>query len=324
MQKRLHYWHRIFKAYLLPSTSQLTFWHGTPEVNPEFRTDELGPYYMKFHYKADYGGRFDENGIPLLDYHGTIGLQYNPIAISQYGLGNYNLFCETNDEDRLKKFLSVADWLIDNLEPNSLGIPVWNHYFDFEYRDTLKAPWYSGLAQGLGLSVLLRAYQQSNEQKYVYAHEKAWISFTKDVNEGGVIFQDATGDPWIEEYIVSPPTHILNGFIWALWGVYDTWKFLDSEFVKDLFEKCCKTLDKNIEKYDNGYWSLYEQANVKLPMIASPFYHKLHIVQLRILSNLSGIKKFSDFANKWESYCHSKLNKMRAIVNKSIFKVLYY
>ena len=38
-------------------------------------------------------------------------------------------------------------------------------------------------------------------------------------NAGGVIFEDKKKDFWIEEYIVHPPTHILNGFIWALFGV---------------------------------------------------------------------------------------------------------
>ena len=34
-------------------------------------------------------------------------------------------------------------------------------------------------------------------------------------------FTDEHGNLWFEEYIVSPPTHILNGFMWAAWGVYD-------------------------------------------------------------------------------------------------------
>ena len=324
MQKRLHYWHRIFKAYLLPSTSQLTFWHGTPEVNPEFRTDELGPYYMKFHYKADYGGHFDENGIPLLDYHGTIGLQYNPIAISQYGLGNYNLFCETNDEDRLKKFLSVADWLIDNLEPNSLGIPVWNHYFDFEYRDTLKAPWYSGLAQGLGLSVLLRAYNETKDEKYFMAHQFAWVSMTKNVSEGGVIYTDASGNIWLEEYIVSPPTHILNGFLWGLWGIYDTWIFVQDEIAKSLFQSLVETLIKHLIQYDTGYWSLYEQSGTNLPMLASPFYHDLHIAQLNVMYKLTNELQFRQIHDRWIIYKNKWFNRNRALMTKALFKLLYY
>src|ERR1700722_14998634 len=100
---RLQYYRRILPAYLGSGRSQLTFWHETPEVNP--RADivrgaverHLGPYYMAFREKADYSGPHDANGIPMLDYRGAIGLQYNPIAIAQWGLANYNRFLETSD-----------------------------------------------------------------------------------------------------------------------------------------------------------------------------------------------------------------------------------
>ena len=167
MLKRFSYWHRIAKAYLLPTTSQLSFWHGTPEINTIPDLDNPKPYYMKFHYKANYNGHFDEQGIPMLDYHGNIGLQYNPIAIAQWGLGNYNLWCETKATNYFDNFIKCADWLVENLEENANGLKVWMHYFDFEYRNTLFSPWYSGLAQGLGLSLLLRAFKESNDKKYI-------------------------------------------------------------------------------------------------------------------------------------------------------------
>ena len=47
---------------------------------------------------------YDGAGVPMLDYHGAIGLQYNPIAIAQWGLGNYNRFCETGDAGCGKKY----------------------------------------------------------------------------------------------------------------------------------------------------------------------------------------------------------------------------
>ena len=103
--------------------------------------------------------------------------------------------------------------------------------------------------------------------------------------------------------------------------MYDSWKILNNNNAKDLFKKCCVTIEKNLEKYDNGFWSLYEQANVRLPMIASPFYHRLHIVQLKILSELSGIRQFQDTAEKWESYTSNRFNRYRAFLNKCIFKV---
>ena len=89
--KKIFYWKRIIQAYVLRSNSQLTFWHESPEVNIDFKTDDIGSYYMKFHQKADYDSICDMDGIPMLDYKGAIGPQYNPIAIAQWGLGNYNL-----------------------------------------------------------------------------------------------------------------------------------------------------------------------------------------------------------------------------------------
>ena len=324
MQKKLRYWQRIIKAYLLPSTSQLTFWHGKLEVNPNFTAGQPGPYYMKFHYKADYKGHFDDNGIPMLNYHGAIGLQYNPIAISQYGLGNYNLYKENGDSKRLDKFLSVADWHVENIEPNKYGIPVWNHYFDFDYRDTLKSPWYSGLAQGLGLSVLIRAYKETEDNNYLDCHKKAYLSMVTSVEKGGVIFTDQDNNPWLEEYIVDPPTHILNGFLWGLWGIYDTWVYLEDESAKELFFNMSATVEKNLHLYDTGYWSLYEQSGLRLPMLASPFYHDLHIVQLGIMHKLTGKSVYETYQKRWIAYCENAFNRKRAYFMKALFKVLHY
>ena len=114
-----------------------------------------------------------------------------------------------------------ADWLVENLESNPWGIAVWNHHFDFEYRDTLKAPWYSALAQGQGLSLRVRAHKETNDPTYLDTGRRAFEAFLLPVDKGGVTWEWPAGDIWFEEYLLDPPTHILNGFIWALWGVYD-------------------------------------------------------------------------------------------------------
>ncbi len=87
--QRLRYYQRIFRAYLLPGESQLSFWHDPAEVNPAAQVHALGEYYMTFAEKAQYAGPHDDGGVPLLNYHGQIGVQYNPIAVAQWGLGNF-------------------------------------------------------------------------------------------------------------------------------------------------------------------------------------------------------------------------------------------
>jgi len=321
---RFQYYRRILAAYALPRQSQLTFWHDHPTVNDNCSFTEVGEYYMPFREKAEYRGIHDERGIPMLDYHGMIGRQYNPIAIAQWGLGNYNLLQHTGQQSCKQKMLAAADWLCSKLEPNRFGVPVWNHHFDWEYRNPLIAPWYSGLAQGQGISLLVRAHRETQDGKYLEAAAKAFESFHKQIHEGGVCFTDAHGDLWFEEYIVSPPTHILNGFIWAVWGVYDFFLATRQRQAETVFAKAVQTLRRNLDQYDLGFWSLYEQSGTRLPMIASPFYHRLHIVQLRMMASMTGERIFLSYAEKWEADARSRSKRTRALCYKGAFKLCYY
>jgi heparosan-N-sulfate-glucuronate 5-epimerase len=321
---RLNYYRRISSAYLLPGKSQLTFWHDHPQVNSDASVGRLGEYYMPFLEKAGYAGPHDGDGIPLLNYHGNIGLQYNPIAIAQWGLGNLNLFLRSKDERPRAKFLAAADWLMKHLEPNSFGVPVWNHHFDWEYRTPLKSPWYSGLAQGQGISLLVRVAQETGKSEYLEAATRAFTSFLKSIEEGGVVFTDEHGDIWFEEYIVSPPTHILNGFIWAEWGVYDFFLATKEKSAQELFNRAVETLHKNLDRYDLGFWSLYELSGTRLPMVASPLYHQLHVTQLRLMHRLTGDDVFSQYAERWAAYARSRTKRTRALCYKGAFKLCYY
>jgi hypothetical protein len=59
-------------------------------------------------------------------------------------------------------------------------------------------------------------------------------------------------------------------------------------------------------------------------MLASPFYHHLHIVQLRVMSMLTGDARLAAIADRWEGYAQRRGNRTRALVEKSIFKLLHY
>ncbi len=324
MFARLAYLNRVFKAYLTKSDSHLTFWHGTPRVNDNLQADILGPYYMPFAEKAAYAADLDGHGIPMLNYHGSVGLQYNPIAIAQYGLGNYNLYIENEDQDSYAKFITASDWLVKNMEINQFGIHVWNHHFDWEYRDTLKSPWISALSQGQGISCLVRAHALTGDEKYLQAAERALGSFFVEMEQGGVVHTDEHGYLWLEETIVFPPTHILNGFLWAVWGLYDFHLHTGDPGAKEIYDRGVETLVHYLPGYDTGFWSLYEHAGKRMQMLASPFYHSLHIVQLKIMNRLSGESLFLDYAEKWQSYQKNRLYSWWAILYKAVFKLLYY
>lgn len=321
---RLHYLRRVFAAYLGRGASQLTFWHDEPALEPRAFERPLGFYYMPFTQKARYPGPFDPDGAPLLDYHGRIGLQHNPIAIAQFGLGWVNRHLETGRPEDLQPARRAGDWLVANLTPNAQGVPVWHHQFDFEYFRLLAKPWYSGLAQGQGLSLLLRLHAATGEGRYLEAARAAFRSLTLPIDQGGVCFVDAKGRLWIEEYIVDPPTHILNGFMWGLWGVYDYWQATGSGAALDIWRRSLRTLRDVLWLFDDGRWSLYDLAPLPLANRASLFYHRLHVVQLDVTGRLSGDETFTRYARRWGGFLEQGWARWRAWLLKAIFKLIYY
>jgi hypothetical protein len=314
---------RALEVYARPAVGPLSFWYESPEQNPV--AFPAGPqYFMRFQGKAGYQGPFDENGIPLLDYRGTIGRQYNPIAIAQYGLARFNRWCDTGDEGDQRAWLGVAQWLDGHLRPNAHGVSVWFHEFDWPYRETLKSPWYSGLAQGCGLSMLVRAADATEDPSLAAAAHAAFESFTLPVGSGGVVVTDAQGHLWIEEYLVDPPSHILNGFIWAAWGVYDYANWSGCSAAREVWERSVETLAKRVHEFDIGWWSLYESPCGSRRMLASPYYHRLHITQLQVLHQMTGHAVFRETAARFASYERNRLYRARALAEKGWFKLRNY
>ncbi|MEE9284930.1 MAG: D-glucuronyl C5-epimerase family protein [Dehalococcoidia bacterium] len=321
---RIDYYRRAFLAYGLGVRSQLSFWHEPSEINQAAFSSGASGYYMTFRQKARYAGPFDAQGVPLLNYRGRLGVQYNPIAVAQYGLAHYNVYLETGQTLHRQACLWQADWLVANLEQNAQGVPVWRHHFDWHYRDGLKAPWASGLAQGQGVSLLLRAHLLTGDGSYAEAAGRAFQALRREMSQGGVAYRDGHGGLWFEEYLVAPPSHILNGFIAAAWGVHDYARFRQDAEAEALFRAATETLLDNLPRYDAGYWSCYELRDGGMPMLASPFYHALHITQLEAMGRLTGRGQFTAWARRWRSYQKSPLNRARALAHKALFKLRYY
>lgn len=55
--------------------------------------------------------------------------------------------------------------------------------------------------------------------------------------------------------------------------------------------------------------------------IAGPFYHRLHIAQLRVMYELFGCETFFDYANKWQKYQDNWLYCYKAFIIKAYQKI---
>jgi len=224
--------------------------------------NQLGNYYIDFSDLAsNWPGSFDQNSIPLTEYGGKIGTKYQPVGIAHYALGNYDLYLKTRNDKYKEVFLRQADWFCNNLIAKRLSrsftFGIWEYKFDFEPY-WLKAPWPSAMSQGEGISVLLRAYQLTNDQEYLKFANLALKSFEVPLNEGGVKYEDKEGFVWYEEYPATSPPHVLNGFIFALLGLYDFYKITRDKKALELFNRGIETIKANLHLYDIGFWSTYD------------------------------------------------------------------
>jgi len=269
---------------------------------------KLGKYYMdledEFHRPDQHDHKLDKKGVIINKIPYTNEWDYFPVAIAGYGLANFQKYRKTGFNKYKKAFLQQASWLVDNITIKNNDLGVWEHYFSLPFYD-FKIPWVHGMAQGWGISLLLRAFEVTKKDFYLDTAKKAYRAFEVDIPNGGVRFVDDDGNVWLEEYAILPPPHVLNGFIYTLFGVYDFYIFTNSKKCLTLWKNCIKTLEKKLILYDTGYWSKYDLLS-EIP--ATLDYQNLHVKQLQVLYKLTKNEVFSKFSMRWNKYLNNPIN----------------
>ena len=233
------------------------------------------------------------------------GKVYFPIAIFQYGIGAYDLYIGTREEIYKDQFMRCVDWAIKNQEE----IGAWNN-FGFVQAE---AP-YSSMCQGEGCSLLLRAYKETGNVIYLTAATKAIDFMLLPIEKGGTA-EFLNEEIILHEYTNKPA--ILNGWIFSFFGLYELSLILKDKRYKELVEISICSLKNHLNEFDLGYWSKYDMGK----MISSPFYHKLHIAQLKALVMIFGDLAFSEILVKFEKYQRSWWHRKRAFIKKAWQKI---
>jgi len=275
-------------------------------------------YYFNWQGLEDFRYSFDADNIPRVDYGAEIGLRYNAITIAQYGLFCLQKYSFSKNPTDQQRALNCADWLIDNAREWHNGSAAWVYNFDLDFYRT-PAPWISAMAQGEGISLLLRAYLLKAKSDYIDIARKAIRTFHYPVSDGGVV--DYLEDVHIvfEEYPVQPPVHVLNGHIFALLGLYDYACFFDDQEIMDLVHNGLDTIEKKWQMWDVGFWTLYDLHTTR--RLASRMYHELHIRQMRLLAELFHRESFYLIAQRWTDMQKSVICNVRWYIGKIAEKV---
>lgn len=232
---------------------------------------------------------------------------YFPIAIFQYGLAAYDLLLlKQGDEIDLKsKIIACANWAVENQQENGSWVT-----FAYESPDYP----YSSMAQGEAISLLVRAYSLNKDERYISCAKKSFDFMIIPIEDGGtakyegenIYFYECPADPLI-----------LNGWIFSIWGIMDYCKFFKDKTSQKILDRTQKSLEVMLPKFDLGYWSKYEDG----VRISSPFYHSLHIAQLNVMFDLTGVEVYKTYAEKFLKYQNNGINRKIAYLKKVVQKL---
>lgn len=167
--------------------------------------------------------------------------------------------------------------------------------------------WYSGMAQVLASSVLMRAALVARSEGYADAAVHGMQLMLAPTQKGGCAIYDASGGPFIEDPS-DPPSYVLNGALFSVISLIDT-RSPDDERAGAATARIARMLPM----WDIGYWTRYD---LRRSEPASPAYHALHIAQARVLGAMTGDHSFEDNATRWLRRLRRPVNQLRAIIGR--------
>jgi hypothetical protein len=297
------------------------FWHGVKEKGKNIIPGRLYGYYSDMTIKTKpYIGKKSNEGFPLVYDNSKKKYYLHPVTVCQVGLGWFDVWLTKNTEFSRSNFLKCADWLVQNQKSKSKIQGVWDVPYEVPIYG-LKENWISSLVQGQAISLLLRAYQDTNEEKYFASAKLALGSLLVEVKNGGLHRFDSNGNIYFEEYPTLKPSRVLNGLIYTIWGLFDFLLLNDDNEINWIYNSSIQSLLDNLHRYDVGYWTnyyLFEKTNIS--QVASPYYHQEHISQLSAFNIIQENPLFSFYIKKWVKYINF-INISRVIFKKSISRI---
>lgn len=304
----MRYYLRMFKRWFLMFIGKSQF-HQTQSVGKNFIPNEIKGYPSDLTNKINWEGKLDDNGI-ILNKLTNGKLIYFPIAIAQKALAHYDNYLLQNSEKDITLFLNYTNFLISKMDSDGL-VSTWHE----QERELLNN--YSAMTQGQLISCCCRAYIHTNNYEYIDTAKRASFHLTNET-EKKLLIKLNNNDLALSEMPNKNNSVILNGWIFSLWGLLELEIISPNVELNALNKKLNRSLVENMNLFDTGYWTKYENKK----SIASPFYHDLHIEQLKAMYLITQDNTFKKYITKWEGYRRNRFYKSLSILIKIKQKLL--
>jgi hypothetical protein len=303
----------IFVAFGSPS-GEAKAGNNLPPVFDKVLRDSIGfvalPYdklpnafYFSLEESSECKEPFDADSIELWLYKG--GAYYHPTYLSHRAEGFMGAFYTSRNRWYLNRAELYARKVMSMCLMYGDTAYVVCRFPYAVHGDSsifLHPPWVSGMSQGELLMTVVRLYEFTGNAEYLeFAHElfNAFLRLKGEAQKW-IARIDDSGYYWIEEYPHDEkPGMTLNGFLSAVFGIYDYYRVTGDPRGKAVYDMALTTVKHYLPYYRReNEPSLYCLGHNHR---AKEGYHFLHVQQLDWLYSMTGDDFFKDWRDKFES-----------------------
>jgi len=197
-----------------------------------------------------------------------------PVMVLQYGLGSIDRLRLDGAADCSEHVAAVAEWVVSELRTKDYlpSLTAFSDSAEGLYSDN------SAMVQGQTLSFLVRVVRQGLAPDRVLEQARqilprVWENMIAPVDTGGTALSE--GDRlYFCEYCRKDRHVVLNGWIFALFGLLDYWDYRREDcFLQPLRATTATLAEEAASFLMASDWSRYDN----LGRAASPSYHALHV-----------------------------------------------
>ena len=231
----------------------------------------------------------------------------DPIVTVQRALAAWNQYVRTPKSQCLEAFLVEARWLLRHERDIGNGASGWP--IRLRNRDArASSSALSAVAQGGGISVLVRAYYVDGDNEVLDVLARVIKTFSQDILDGGITAPIGDAGIFFEEVAVYPAAHTLRGFAFALLGLYDYLALTGDPQIDQLISRSLATMHRVADEFDAGYWTYLDLLDKRL---ASPRDLPLQCALVEALGTYSGCAHCLALARRWKTFRHSVRSRWR-------------
>ena len=187
--------------------------------------------------------------------------------------------------------------MIDELAPLAVtqrgGWITWEYAFDYPGS---RAPWLSGMAQGVAIQALARGWQATQNERDLTLARQALPGLGVPLADGGLV-SESPGGRWWPLYAEHPSLRVLNGDLQTVISLYDYAAITADTQALAWAQDGARRAAALLPQYDTGAWSRYHGSRE-----ADLGYHDLMTLQLRQLALKSGEPVFRTYAERFTLY----------------------